>query len=152
MTLSKATITVLQTEVPNLLAQIEHNTICQEVKEFVCFLTGQDNPKGFHHKPMSSVTTLSPPSCYIFLNCTKQADWLYLLIMVWNPIMPNWKPKSQLLIKKNTSFKGTKKLLQIPIHCQWFISWMKISNVNYTKQPKEANEALPLSGNLICWS
>jgi hypothetical protein len=33
MTLSKALITVLQTEVPNLLAQIEHNTICQEVKE-----------------------------------------------------------------------------------------------------------------------
>ncbi len=33
-------------------------------------------------------------------------------------------------------------MLEIPIHCQWIISWMKISHVNYTKQPKETNNLL----------
>ncbi len=62
--------------------------------------------------------------------------------MVWNPIMPNWTPKSQCWKKTHTSFKSMKKMLQIPIHCQRLISWMKISHVNYTKQPKETKNLL----------
>ncbi len=35
-----------------------------------------------------------------------------------------------------------KRMLQIPIHCQQLISWMKIFPVNYTKQPKDTNNLL----------